>query len=119
MLYLVPQMAETVVPVSTQQIVTMVVGVILPIIVGLVTKASWSGSVKAVLLALLSALSGLGTSFLDIPAGDTWQWKQAVFLALTTWVIAVATYFGLYKPETKDGNSVAKTTANLLVKDAA
>lgn len=121
MLYLVPALADALPEgnITTQQIVTVLVGTILPIIVGLVTKASWSGTLKAILLALFSALSGLGSSFLNIPAGQTWNWQQAVLLAFTTWVIAVATYFGLWKTENKSGNSVAKFTARVLVKDAA
>lgn len=79
--------------------VQFVVAVLLPILVGLVTKRTTSGAWKAVLLALLSlatsVLTGLGDA---LTAGTDYDLGAALFLALPTFAVAVATYFGLWKP---------------------
>lgn len=103
--------------VTTQMIVTMLVGLVAPIIVSLVTKASTSGQVKGTLLALISAVTGIGQGFLDTPPGVTWQWQLAVFYAITAFIAGVATYFGLLQPSNKDGRSAADVLQATLVKD--
>jgi hypothetical protein len=84
--------------ITTAELVTVLVGVLLPIIVGLVTRAKTGSDIKAMLLAALSVLSGVANGFLNNPPGTTWDWQHAVLLAVTTWVIAVATHYGLWKP---------------------
>lgn len=82
--------------IETAQIISMVVGVLLPILVGLVTKTVTSPAFKAVLLFLLAAISGFLTEFLQ--AGTAFDWQQALFAWLTTFIVAVAMHFGLYSP---------------------
>ena len=103
--------------VTTQMIVTMLIGVVAPAIVGLVTKASTSGQVKAVLLALISAAVGIGQGFVDTPPDQVWNWQVAVFYAITSFITAVATYFGLYKPENSSGVSPVKVLQGKFIKD--
>ena len=103
--------------VTTQMIVTMLIGVVAPAIVGLVTKASTSGQVKAVVLALISAAVGVGQGFVDTPPDQVWNWQVAVFYAITSFTVSVSTYFGLYKPENADGNSPAKDLQGKFIKD--
>jgi hypothetical protein len=98
--------------VGTADLVEVLVAVILPILVGLVTKASTDARVKALLLAALSALSGLAQGFLDTAPGTVWDWQQAILSAVTTFVIAAASYYGLWKP-----TGVAATAQATLIKD--
>lgn len=98
--------------ITTQMLVTVLIGLIAPIAVGLVTKASTSAGVKAVLLLTIAALVGVGQGFVDTPAGETWNWQIAVFNAAVAWVAAVATHFGLYKP-----TGVSATAQKLLIRD--
>jgi len=105
--------------VTTQMIVTMLIGVVAPIIVSLVTKASTSGQVKGVLLALISAATGIGQGFLAVPPGEVWAWQVAVFAAITTFIVGVGTYFGLLAPENANGVSPASVLQATLVKDPA
>lgn len=72
-----------------------IVGVFLPILVGIVTKEVASSGLKATLLAGLSAVSGLVSSAIEVDGVFT---KTALFSAVTTFVIAVATYYGYWKP---------------------
>lgn len=105
--------------VTTQMIVTMLVGLVAPIFISLITKASTSGQVKGVLLALISAVVGIGQGFLDTPPGEVWQWQLAVFYAITAFITGVATFFGLLQPVNSSGKSVHDTLQATLVKDDA
>lgn len=78
------------------QVFSLLVGVFLPLGVGLVTRVVTSEAKKAWLLAGLSAVSGFLTTFINDP--HSFNWFQAVLTALTTFVVAVAMHFGLWKP---------------------
>ena len=84
--------------ISTGQMVTLFVTVLVPLLIGLLTKASWSASLKAMLLAGMSALIGVAQGLLAAPTDTVWSWQVAVVNGVIAWVIAVATYFGLWKP---------------------
>ena len=75
------------------------IGVVLPIAVGLVTKAVTNPSAKATLLMLLTAINGFLTEFIAAQASGT---NYDVSTALYTWVgsfvVAVAVHFGFWKP---------------------
>lgn len=72
------------------------VGVLLPLLVGLVTKKRAPAWLKAVLLALLAAVAGVITD--AISNGGTIVVKQAIDAGLTAWVLGVGSYYGLHKP---------------------
>lgn len=84
--------------INAQQLVLLFVTVIAPLIVGLLTKASWSSTVKAVALAFLAAVIGVAQGFLAAPPDTTWSWQVALVNGLIAWIIAVATHFGFWKP---------------------
>lgn len=71
------------------------VGVFLPILVGIVTKELASGGLKATVLALFASVSGVATG--AIQAGGAFT-QEAVFAGFITWIIAVSTYYGYWKP---------------------
>ena len=98
--------------VTTDEIVGVIVAVLLPLLVGLVTKASWGGEVRAILLAVLSAVSGVAQGFLDRPPGVAWDWQHAVLTAVTTFVIAVAMHYGLW-----DKIGASEAAKRTLIKD--
>jgi small basic protein len=77
-------------------IVSMLVGVVIPVLIALVTTKAMSAGLKAILLALLSALAGFVTEWLASP--DDFNWQIAVLTWFQTFIIAVATHFGLWKP---------------------
>jgi len=85
--------------VHSAQVLGLVVGIVLPVLTGYVTKASWGGGVRAVLLAFLAAASGFGAELLDAVAREvSYDWKGGLLTALGAWVVAVATHFGYWKP---------------------
>lgn len=84
---------------SGWQVVGLLVSVILPVIVGLVTKTVTSGGTKAVLLALFAAIDGLGSQALAAHSNNVdYDLGQGLLLAFTAFVVAVAMHFGLWKP---------------------
>lgn len=89
---------------------TLVATVLLPILVGVVTKASTSGGVKAVLLLALSAVTSLVSGLLAVD-GKT-DIGPLVTTTVTTFVIAVAVHYGFWKPTT-----VTDSAQAFLIKD--
>ena len=87
--------AETGDPVRVQ-LWSLLVGVILPITVGLITKVTTSASTKAVALAFLAAVSGFVSEMLS--SGSAFQWSTALITWAATFIVAVAVHFGLWKP---------------------
>lgn len=81
---------------ETAQIVSLMVGVVLPLLVGYVTKAGWSGGVRAVTLAFLSAVSGFLSNYLE--AGTAFDWRTTFLTMLGTFLIGVGVHFGFWKP---------------------
>lgn len=70
-------------------------GLVLPILVGIVTKKVASRTLKATLLALFSAAAGVVAA---AQGNGGVVSKETLLLALMAWVSAVATYTGIYKP---------------------
>lgn len=77
--------------------VSIIVGFLLPLLVGLVTKVSTPSSVKGVLLLLLSAVSGLLAQAAVEDAGFAVT-QEALISAGITFAIGVATHYGLWRP---------------------
>lgn len=82
-------------------LIGLLVSTVLPILVGLVTTRVTSPGVKAVTLAGLAALLGLLTELLNsINTGTVYDLGTGLILALTSFLIAVAMHYGLWKPTT-------------------
>lgn len=101
--------ASTVLNLDLNMLVSMAIGTVLPIIVGLVTTRVTNAGAKAVLLALLAAVAGFGTEYVGDPAH--FIWTTALLNWLNTFMIAVATHYGLWKP-----TGVASKAQDSLVK---
>lgn len=78
------------------QLISLLVGVGLPLVVGLVTKSTTSAGAKAIWLAALSAASGFLSEWAN--SGDDFMWSTALITWLATFVVAVGSHFGLLKP---------------------
>lgn len=93
---------------NTVQVASLLIGVFIPILVGLVTKKITKAALKSVLLLALSCVSGFLTEFIN---SANFIWQQALLTSVITFVIGVATYYGLWKP-----TGVADQAARTLVK---
>lgn len=80
---------------------------ILPMLVALVTNNVASSAVKAVTLAFLAALTGLGQELIDAGGILTgFDWATAASNMVWTFLLGVGLHFGLLKPigvTAKDG----------------
>lgn len=75
-----------------------IISVVLPILVGLVTTKVTNSSTKAVLLALLAMLTGLGTELLEsINTGTSYDLGNALVFWLGSFAVAVSMHFGFWK----------------------
>lgn len=90
------------------QTLSVLTGVLIPILVGIVTKMQASSGIKATINALLSAVAGALSTV--IANSGNLVWREFVTGVSITWVVSVATYYGLYKP-TGVAGTVAATTA--------
>jgi len=82
------------------QAASLFVGVLLPILVGLVTHDNMPKAVRPVLLLLLSAVSAVLTEFINSNniGSDNFNWGASCLTALVTFVTAVAVHYGFWKP---------------------
>jgi|SRR5688572_4935115 len=79
---------------SDMTLLTLVAGVVIPLLVGVLTKLDAHSGVKAVLNLGLSALAaGLATvNEIDF------RWHPFLVNFAFTWVVSVATYYGFWRP---------------------
>lgn len=91
--------------ITLAQVISALVGTILPILVAVVTRAAASPGAKAVVLLALSAVSSFLSEWLTaLNGGDAFDASQAGFGVLLTFVAAVAAHFGLWKPASVTGS---------------
>lgn len=77
--------------------VTSLIGVLIPVAVGLLTKLKASSSLKAVLNIVLSAVQSLIVSSM-IDGGGAIISKNTFILWVLSLIVSVASYTGIYKP---------------------
>jgi hypothetical protein len=70
--------------------------VLMPILVGLITRASTPPAVKSMLLVAASLINGLLTEALA--AGAAYDWGRGALLVVVAFVVALATHLGVWRP---------------------
>lgn len=76
-------------------VISIVLGTVMPILVGVVTKQIANRGLKASLLAFFSGASGVLAGAQT--AGGVVS-RETLLYAAVAWVVAVASYYGWYKP---------------------
>lgn len=90
------------------QMLSFLIGTVLPLLVGLVTNWSTRPAVRAVLLLFLSAVTSVLTELLDALTNHTpFAVWPVVFTALGTFLIGVGMHFGLWKPTNTSDKLIA------------
>lgn len=80
-------------------LLSLAVTVILPILVGLITRKSTSPAVQAVLLLAFAAVKTVLTAWLQAEnTAAEFVWIPVVYSTLVSFGIAVALHFGLWRP---------------------
>ncbi|MBF4549655.1 hypothetical protein [Pseudoclavibacter sp. VKM Ac-2888] len=73
--------------------------VLIPVVVGIITTKATHAGTKSILLAGLALVSSLLLEILNAAqTGTAYDVGQGLFLFLPTFVIAVATHYGFWKP---------------------
>jgi len=81
------------------QLLTLLVNLILPLVVGFVTTQLTSAKFQAVLLALLTAITGFISEWIQaLQSNSQFDFWAALFTWLTGFVTAVAAHYGFWKP---------------------
>ena len=86
-------------------------GAVMPMLVGVITKANASANVKAVTLLVLNAVNGVLTEYFATP--DGFDWRNAIVTALAALITSVATYYGFLKHNDNLGLNRATATFGL------
>lgn len=73
----------------------LIIGVVLPVLVGIITKANADAGLKATLLLALELLNGVLVEFFASPHG--FSWGDALLNALAAFITGVAAYYGFLK----------------------
>lgn len=93
---------------------TLVLGLVLPMATGLVTSRLAHAGLKAAVLALLSAVGGIGNELYSVGgvlAG--FDWSAALANATSVFLIAVGLHYGILKPTGVTGSSGTLQTGSL------
>lgn len=88
-------------------LVTFVVSVLLPIVVGFVTKANASTALKQIVSIAASIGTGLVVTATQVD-GVAVISKQAAFYAFVAFATQTATYLGIYKPQNANAKIAPK-----------
>lgn len=84
---------------GTAGVLSMLVGTLLPLIVGAVTRLTLNAGVKALLLLLLSAITAVLTQWLTaLNNAQAFHWQAAVLSAFTTFAVGAGAHYQLWKP---------------------
>lgn len=78
------------------QWISIIIGTLIPILVGFLTKLDAPAGLKAVVNAFISAVSGALVTILE--NGGAFVPREALVAIGSTWVVSIATYYGLWKP---------------------
>ncbi|WHT21032.1 hypothetical protein N8J89_08175 [Crossiella sp. CA-258035] len=81
------------------QVLSLAIGTLLPVLVGLVTRWDAGARLRAVLLAALSAVSAFLSELLEsVNTGTQFDAGATLLAVLGTFTVAVATHYGLWSP---------------------
>jgi predicted Na+-dependent transporter len=80
------------------QILTIIIQVVLPLVVGFVTKRSMPSGIKALLLLLLTVISQSVSAALQADVGNGYHWSALLGNIGLGFLISVGVHYGLWKP---------------------
>lgn len=86
-------------------ILTFIVATAIPILTALITKANTSSAIKAVTTLTLAVIAAAVQ--LAIEANGVVNFRTFLANLAVTWIIAIATYYGLLKPTGVTGKAAA------------
>ena len=97
--------------VTTAMMLTALIQVVLPLVVGLVTRLTTHPGLKAVLLLVLTSANQFFVGWLSAIGHGQFNWVVYLFNVLLGFLISVGMHFGIWRPTT-----VTDVAQNSLVK---
>lgn len=92
-------------------LVSFVIAALIPILTGVLTKATWSSGTKGLLTLVLTAVQTLIVQ--NVTADGGAFFSQEVLLAfMLSFVISIASYYGVYKPAKLTSTPVVDPVTN-------
>jgi hypothetical protein len=89
-------------------LLALAIQVVLPLLVGLVTRATTHPGAQALLLLVLTAVTQLLTLwYQDAQNHVAFDWKFTVFNVVVGFIISVGSHFGLWRPTTATAKVLA------------
>lgn len=92
----------------TPQTTSFLFGTLLPMVVALITVKVADARFKALTLALLSAISGVAAEVVGQDGAAVFS-EDTLWSIAIAWVVAIATYYGFWKP-TGAAESISQKT---------
>lgn len=84
---------------DTAQVLSILIGTILPLLAGLLTRSNASPGVRAVVLLVLAAISSFLTELYNaVVAGGAFDVGATLLTVLATFLVGVGVHFGLWSP---------------------
>lgn len=81
------------------QIISILVGGVLPLVTGYVTKSTWASGTRATVLLVLSGTTAVLTDFLgSLNGGVPFDWATALTAAVLTFLAGVGMHVGFWAP---------------------
>lgn len=85
--------------VDLAQVLSLLIGVVLPLVAGLVTRWTASPGLRAVVLLALSAVTSVAATLLEsVNAHRPFDIGATLLTVLGTFLVGTGTHFGLWKP---------------------
>jgi hypothetical protein len=85
---------------NTALIVALVVSPVIPLLSSLLARAHWPGEVVGILTLVLAAANGFFSEWAQ--DGDAFDWRTALSTAVGSFIVAIASRYGLWKGTTTD-----------------
>lgn len=83
---------------DTAQVLALLIGTVLPLIAGLITRWNASAGVRAVVLLVLSAIASFLTAWMDaVNSGTGFDIGATLLAVLGTFLVGVGSHFGLWR----------------------
>lgn len=108
---LIAQVAEVVQEHQTfldAQTIAMLSGLVIPLITGFLSKINASAGLKAVINAVLSATAGVLATVTIVDSANV---RDFVIVMGSTWIVSIASYYGVWKPTGVAGSVIAATSS--------
>ena len=83
-----------------------IVGFLMPVVVSVLVQTGWNDRAKSVVAFVSCLIAGAGTAYFS----GNFVGQDIVTCALITFTVAIATYYGFWKPSGMAGRIEAATT---------